>query len=228
MHRLTAALSLALAAVLASGCASRSFDAAPDGDLLRVERTPDALITALERANDHFAHAPDATTYRERDALAQSQSPPVGVLACADSRCAPEWVFEQRPGRLFVVREAGNVPDTQAIASLEYAVAMLDTRVLVVLGHSACGAVGAAASGKDPGTPALRALVASIEPAVAAHREHASGDELIGAAIDENVRRGVRALAENSPVLGAAVEAGTLRIVGAVHDLATGTVRFLD
>ncbi len=150
------------------------------------------------------------------------------MLACADSRVAPEWVFLQLPGRLFVVRDAGNTPDVHGIASLEYAVAKLDTRVIVVLGHSGCGAVGAAASGKDPGTKALRELVRAIEPAVAAHRDHASGADLVAAAIDENVRMSVAALATQSDVLGLAVHEGRLVIVGAVHDLATGHVRFLD
>lgn len=217
-----------VAAALAACRSSASFDAGAEGDLLRTGTDPGALLTALRDANQRFATSPDAQVLGERTRLAAKQSPPVAVLACADSRCAPEWVFEQRPGRLFVVRMAGNVADTEAIASFEYAVAHLGTHLIVVLGHEHCGAVAAAVAGKDPGTEPLRQLVARIEPAVAAHRGTAEGDALLHAAIEENARRGAARLSVNSPVLARAIEGGTLRIVAAVHDLDSGAVRFLE
>lgn len=209
---------------LLAGCAAPH----PTADLLDGARDTETLVATLRAGNEHFVSGGDPVVLTERPELATGQSPPVAVLCCADSRVAPEQVFAQRPGRLFVVREAGNVPDTHGIASLEYAVAKLDTSVIVVLGHTTCGAVTAAASGKDPGTPALRALVAAIEPAVAAQHGHAHDHDLVERAIVENVRRSQSALLAQSSLLSDAVASGRLTVVGAVHDLATGRVRFLD
>jgi carbonic anhydrase len=216
-----------LAALLPAACRGTAFDAGPAGDVLAAERDPASLRAALARGNAVFVVHPDRKVARERSALAETQSPPVAVLGCADSRAAPEWVFEQRPGRLFVVRDAGNVPDEQAVASVEYAVAHLGTRLVVVLGHDHCGAVSAALSGKDPGTPALRELVAAILPAVEAARARPHGDPLV-AAIEENARRSARVLVERSDLLRDAVAAGRLQVLAAFLDLETGAVRFLE
>lgn len=228
MHTTRTLLALALgAALLLPACASAGSGGGHDvPDLLATSRDADALVAALRAANAEFANEPSEAILRDRAALAASQSPPVAVLACADSRVAPEWVFEQTPGRLFVVRDAGNVADVHAIASFEYAVAHLDTRLIVVLGHSSCGAVKAAAAGGDPGSPALRDLVEVIAPAVA--EAHQAGGDLVKTAIEVNVRRSVHALTAHSDILATAVREGRLRIVGGVHDLATGKVRFLD
>lgn len=221
-------LHLALLAALLGLTAACTSTAPASVDLLTVEGSPDALIAALDTSNQAFVEGADAQTLEERPGQALAQHPPVAVICCADSRVAPELVFGQRPGRLFVVREAGNFPDTHGIASLEYAVAKLNVPVLVVLGHSTCGAIAAASSGDDPGTPSLRALVSALQPAVHAHDHVPKGPELVELAVEENVRLGVQRLLDQSPVIAGAVERGELRLVGAVHHLDSGRVHWLD
>ncbi|MCE9636671.1 MAG: carbonic anhydrase [Planctomycetes bacterium] len=221
-------LAVTVCAALAACGTTGSFDGAPHADVLHVTSEPSALIASLTAGNAAFASSPDRLVASERDALSRSQEPPVAVLACADSRCAPEWVFEQRPGRLFVVRVAGNVADSLGIASLEYAVAHLKTRVIVVLGHEHCGAVKAAVGGGDPGSESLRALVAAIEPSVAPLRTTLNGDALVHAAIEGNARNTAASLTQRSAILKEAVATGHVKIVAGVHDLDTGVVRFID
>ena len=148
------------------------------------------------------------------------------MLACADSRVPPEIIFDQGPGKVFVVRDAGNVVSTYGLASLEFAVAVLGIPLILVLGHSSCGAVAAALQSarersKLPGH--LPELVEAIQPAVdAAHGKHPS--DLLAATINENVRLGMRELKTRSDIIGKAVSSGKVGIKGGVYELATGKV----
>ncbi len=163
----------------------------------------------------------------EREALAKGQNPYAIVLGCADSRVSPELAFDEERGDLFVVRVAGNFVNDDNLASIEYAVKFLGTPLIVVLGHESCGAVDAAVSvvTKDAELPGhLPGLVETIEPAVKAVEDQ-DGD-LLTNAISENVKMNVKALAESTPILAEAVEAGKLQVVGAVYDLDTGEVAF--
>lgn len=161
-----------------------------------------------------------------RAARAEGQAPIVGLLACSDSRVPPEIIFDQGPGKVFVVRDAGNVVSTYGLASLEFAVAVLGVPLLLVLGHSSCGAVAAALqSARErkelPGH--LPELVEAIMPAVnEAHSKHPS--DLLAATIRENVRLGMRELKSRSKVIGDAVASGKVGIKGGVYDLATGKI----
>jgi carbonic anhydrase len=158
-----------------------------------------------------------------------AQYPIVAVLSCSDSRVAPELAFDQGPGDVFVIRVAGNFVNDDGLASFEYAVHFLGVPLLMVLGHSNCGAVGAAIKvvterAELPGH--LPELVKAIEPAViAAHGRHPS--DLLAVAIEENVRLSVKHLIEDVPVLSDALAAKKIAIAGGVYDIATGKVRLI-
>lgn len=161
-----------------------------------------------------------------RAARARSQHPIASIIACADSRVPPELVFDQNAGDLFVVRVAGNFVNEDGLASLEYGAAVLDVPLILVLGHSGCGAVAATIdvvkNGRQlPGH--LPSLVHAIRPAVLSAQSLAPTD-LLAAAVTANVRHNVETLKTAAPVLSDAVARGSLQIVGGVYDLATGKI----
>lgn len=151
--------------------------------------------------------------------LARGQRPWAAVLACADSRVAPEWLFDVGLGELFDVRCAGNTAFPAGVASLEYAVAELAVPLILVLGHSGCGAV-TAAMGDGPLTPLLQELVdpirACLKPGMTLDR-----------AVQANARASAASLPQQSPLLAEAVAAGRLNITPAMLDLTSGLVRQL-
>jgi len=160
-----------------------------------------------------------------RNKLAKGQHPSVVVLACSDSRVAPELVFDKNLGDLFVVRSAGNVADAIGVGSIEYAVEHLGSSVLVVLGHTKCGAVTAACSGEKMPTSNLQAIMDKIDPAVSQVRKSdAKGDTLIEAAIKENVHHSAKDVLASSEVLRHFVEQGKLTVFEAEYQLDTGEV----
>ena len=161
----------------------------------------------------------------EREALAGGQNPFAGILSCADSRIAPEYAFDSGRGDLFVCRVAGNFAGDETIASLEYAQAVLNTPLFMVLGHDSCGAIDATIKSlKDNSTlPGhLPTLVSALAPAVKAS-EGKAGDHLANA-IRQNVIDNVAKLRSATPILNAAVDQGKLRIVGGIYRLADGRV----
>jgi carbonic anhydrase len=162
--------------------------------------------------------------------LAESQHPFATVLGCSDSRVPPEIVFDQGPGDLFVVRVAGNVVGTEILGSLAYALGHLETPLFVVLGHEGCGAVRAALEARRRGATEsgpLGALVDVILPALAGLDPSLSPEDELDQAVEANVRSTVRRLAA-TPAGRAALERGAIDLVGAVYELTTGRVRFLD
>lgn len=163
-----------------------------------------------------------------RQSLATNQKPKVAVLACSDSRVSPEILFDKSLGDLFVVRSAGNVADAIGVGSIEYAVEHLGSSVLVVLGHTGCGAVKAACSGDKMPTPDLQAIMDKIEPAVKRAKRYAATKEVENAAIRENVHQSANAVIASSEVLQHFMQAGKLTVFEAVYDLASGKVVQLD
>lgn len=164
-----------------------------------------------------------------RGSLAKGQHPVAIVLACSDSRVAPELIFDQDLGQLFVVRSAGNIADTIGLGSIEYAVEHLGSSVLIVLGHTKCGAVIAACSGEKMPTSNLQAIVDQIDPAVAAAKKSgAKEDALVEAAIKENVHSSAQAVLAHSDLLRHLVEKGQLTVLEAEYQLDTGEVVRLD
>jgi len=147
----------------------------------------------------------------------EKQEPFAAVLACADSRVPVELVFDQTIGQIFVTRVAGNIVTPEITASLEYGVAVLGIKALLVLGHSNCGAVKAAMKAEDaPGQ--ISVLYSHIRPAV----DQSSGN--VDKAIEINARIQSDLLRTSSTVIGKALKAGTLKVAAGVYDLATGRV----
>ena len=164
-----------------------------------------------------------------RRATSGKQSPSVSVVACADSRVGPELLFHQSLGDLFIVRTAGNVVDTFAIASLEYAAVNGWTDIIVVLGHSSCGAVGAALSPADPGTPSLLALVNQIrESFLDIPYSSDPSPEHLRKAVETNARNVAGYISAHSPALRELIRSGRVQVIPAYHDLSTGTVTRIE
>jgi carbonic anhydrase len=159
-----------------------------------------------------------------RESLATTQKPKVVVLTCSDSRVSPEILFDKSLGDLFVVRSAGNIADAIGVGSIEYALEHLGSSVLVVLGHTECGAVKAACSGEKMPTANLQAIMDKIMPAVASAKTHANSSTLVEAAIRENVRQSANDVIASSEVLRQSEHDGKLTVFEAVYDLSSGKV----
>jgi carbonic anhydrase len=164
---------------------------------------------------------------QDRDQLTSGQSPFAIIVCCSDSRVPPEIVFDQTLGQLFVVRTAGQVVDEAARSSIAFGVDTLRAPLLVVLGHSSCGAVEAAIAAVQGATiPGYAYRFAeAIGPAAQSVLEE-PGDTLDNA-IRANVELGVEQLRTGEPVLAAAVASGQLTLAGGIYDLASGEVSFL-
>lgn len=162
--------------------------------------------------------------HNRRAELVQKQNPFAVIVCCSDSRVPPEIVFDQHLGDLFVVRVAGNVIDTLALGSIEYAVQVLGSRLVMVLGHANCGAVNAALSGaKAPGH--VEDILEKIQPAVEAAR-HDHGD-LLENAIKANVRNSVAAIQGSEPILKPLVAKEKIKVVGGYYHLDSGKVELI-
>lgn len=164
----------------------------------------------------------------ERPALALGQNPFAGVLSCADSRIAPEYAFDTGRGDLFVCRVAGNFAEADGIASFEYSVAVLNTPLILVLGHERCGAVDSTIKAVNDGVQFpghIPSLVKALRPAVKA----ANGlpGNLLDNAITQNVLQNVVKLQKASPILDKAVAEGRLKIHGGIYRLTDGKVSII-
>lgn len=161
-----------------------------------------------------------------RAARVLAQYPIAAILSCADARVAPELAFDQGPGDLFVARVAGNIVNPDLLASIEYGVHFLGVPLVMVLGHTGCGAVGAAikvlkTKAALPGH--LPELITAIKPAVIVAEKTQSGN-LLDNACAENVRRQVTRLKNSPPVVEKSYAGKKIDIVGAMYDLATGKI----
>jgi carbonic anhydrase len=162
---------------------------------------------------------------------AAGQAPFAAIVACADSRVAPELIFDQGVGDLFVVRVAGNIVSGSGApvkGSLEFAVAELGVKLIMVLGHSGCGAVKAAidhVQGHDAPPGAIGELVALIQPAVVAAK--GKPGDMLDNVIQANVERCVSGLKRLEPIISEFVKRGELKVVGGEYELATGVVNVI-
>lgn len=166
-----------------------------------------------------------------RRLTAGGQYPFAVVLSCLDSRVPPELVFDQGLGDLFIARVAGNVINEDILGSMEFACQVAGARLIVVLGHTACGAVKGAAGGAELGH--LTGLLAKIRPAVNAARErHPGADpgkaEFVDTMAELNVQQVTRAIGERSAVLRELIATGRVAVVGGMYDLASGRVTLLS
>jgi carbonic anhydrase len=199
-----------------------------------ADRDPDAVLARLLEGNKRFARGEPAhpgRTPADFAALAEGQTPMAVVVGCADSRVPPELIFDQGVGDLFVVRVAGNVisgAGASVKGSIEYAIAELGVRLVVVMGHTQCGAVKAALKhidADDKAAGSIGDLVETIKPAAAAAR--GKPGDLLDNAIRANVERGVERLKGLEPTLAGPVKSGQVKVAGAIYDLRGGKVTVL-
>jgi len=220
-----AVLRTALGATAAGALFTQGFNfISPQGVFAQSALTPAQALQELQEGNRRFTqgrmthHTEDLAVLRQH--TEEKQEPFAAVLSCADSRVPVELIFDQSIGHVFVTRLAGNVATTEIIASLEYGAAVLGTKVIVVLGHSNCGAVKAAIAGKEvPGQ--ISALYLPLRPAV-----EAAGSDLV-AAIKANARIQAKLLSESSPVISGLIKAGKMTVAAAYYNVADGTVTML-
>jgi carbonic anhydrase len=194
--------------------------------------SPSAALQRLMDGNARYMHnqidLKDFTAGRA--ARAQAQYPIAAILGCADSRVAPEFIFDRVPGELFVCRVAGNYMNVDILASLEYGTAVLGAPLVMVLGHTNCGAVKAVLQyEKDrkalPGH--LQMMLDAVSPGVIEAIRQGPTDQL-DHAIEGNVRHNAQRLRLAHPVIAKAVEEKRVEVVGAIYELATGQVRLLQ
>ena len=195
--------------------------------------TPMEVVQLLKDGNERFVEDRPL----ERDFLGQvrqtagGQYPMAAVLGCIDSRVPHEIVFDKGVGDIFSARVAGNFVNTDILGSLEFATAVAGSKVVVVLGHTECGAVKGACDNVELGN--LTATLANIAPAVYAvgdiegPRSSANAD-FVHAVAHENVEMTVRNMVERSPIMHGLVEEGKLVVIGAMHDVSTGEVTFFE
>jgi carbonic anhydrase len=187
--------------------------------------SPNAALDKLMAGNKRFtsgrmiSHEQDLTILKQK--TEGKQEPFAAVLSCADSRVPVELVFDQSIGQLFVARVAGNLNTPEIIGSLEYGAAVLGTKVILVLGHSNCGAVKATIEGKDvPGQ--ISSLFPHIQPAV-----DQAGSNL-EAATKANAKIQAMLLRQSSTVISGLVKAGSVKVVAGYYDLGTGAVTLVE
>lgn len=192
----------------------------PDDALHRLMQGNGRYVEGVSKRHD-FRH--------EREALSAGQNPFAVILSCADSRIAPEYCFDTARGDLFVCRVAGNFASDEIVASLEYAVQMLNTPLIMVLGHDSCGAVDATIKSVKAGTTLpghLPSLVAAIKPAVDAVA--GQGGDMLANAIRRNVVLNVEKLKATAPILKSFVDDKKIKVVGGVYELKTGRVALVS
>ncbi len=213
--------------------AAASLSLAADGHA--KARTADEALHDLIAGNQRFAKGRVTGPRRGPEdfrALAEAQYPEAVIVSCSDSRVAPEILFDVGVGDIFVIRVAGNIiggAGATVKGSIEYAIAELNAPLILVLGHSGCGAVKSAIKHideKDTLPGAIEGLVGLVKPAVIKSRARA-GDPLENA-IRANVELGVQRLQGLEPILAPRVKNGTVKIAGGVYDLKTGLVTLLN
>ena len=190
--------------------------------------TPDEALAELLAGNDCFCTGrPHAYVYSatDRAELARGQRPIACVLCCSDSRVAPEVIFDQPLGRLFVVRSPGNTCSSEALAGFEFALQSLGVSLFVVLGHTHCGAVTAAVQGVVT-TGAVGGILLRMQPAV--YRVPAEAPNRIAAVAEQNVLATMDSLQTQSMALRDAVRSGKVKLIGAMYDLESGRVTVLE
>jgi carbonic anhydrase len=231
---------------LGAGCAQEQAVApaaepapAPVSAVLTAEAqqalTPEAVLEALKEGNRRFVEGRliNRDFIAQAEATASGQYPMAAILSCVDSRVPPEILFDQGIGDVFVGRVAGNVEDVNMIGSMEFATKAAGSKLIVVLGHSSCGAIKGAADGVEFGnlTDLLKEFEPALERAKAAAGEGATDSKnaaYIEAAVEENVRQTMQDIVERSPIIAEQLANGEIGLVGGVYDLATGRVTWLD
>lgn len=235
-RRAPVALVFAAALTLTTGAAAAAATPptpAPTSKVEQAAMTPAQALEKLVTGNARFAAGQplprDAAAAREQTAA--GQFPFAVVLSCIDSRASSEVIFDQGLGDVFNARLAGNVLNADVLGSMEFACKLAGAKLIAVVGHSHCGAVKGACGGAQLGH--LTGLLDRIQPAVAEARKQLPAAAPADAAFVEtvaelNVRLVLRQIREQSPVLRELIDAGIVGLVGGIHDLDSGKVRFLS
>jgi len=200
---------------------------------MQKEITPAMALEKLKKGNERFVSG----NMIERDLMSQvkqtaaGQYPIASIVSCLDSRIAPEFVFDQGVGDIFVARIAGNIVNDDILGSLEFGSKLAGSKLIVIMGHSECGAVKGACDGAQLGL--LTANLASINPAVE-NRKHmheliaSKNKEFVQDVAVENVKLQMKELYNRSLVLREMIDSSELKLVGAMYDVATGKVSFFE
>ncbi|MBF0328935.1 MAG: carbonic anhydrase [Nitrospirae bacterium] len=198
------------------------------GDLKKGEEALAKLLDGNKRFVAGVAAQKDISDAKRKE-LARGQSPSAIVVACSDSRVSPELIFDQGLGDVFVVRVAGNVLDSIAMGSVEYAAEHLHSSLLVILGHEKCGAVAATLDAKGKPEGNIGAIVNKIMPAVKkAKAKGGTKEEMLNNSIKENVLLVKEDLMKKSSIIKHLTEAGQLKVVTGVYKLANGDIEMLS
>lgn len=216
-------------AVASLGCFS-AYSAAPAGAEKLTRMLQQSTLSLLKEGNTRFTDGksfhPNQEISRRAELAAAGQEPSATILACSDSRDPVELIFDRGVGDLFVVRVAGNVAGLSELATIEYGVTHLGTPLLIVMGHSKCGAVTAAVKGAELHGH-LPSLVNLIKPAAEKAKNNGPEEECVPRAIELNVWQQVENIFAKSALIRESAAAGKVQIVGAVYDIATGKVQWL-
>jgi carbonic anhydrase len=236
MYKGISAALLASTAVLGA-CATAQANTEPNTDVMTAEEqaamTPAQVLADLKAGNERFVSGNGT----QQDWLAQAETtardgqfPKAIVLSCLDSRVPVEIVFDQGIGDLFVGRVAGNFENVDMLGSFEFGTAVAGSKVIVVLGHTACGAVKGTMAGAELGnlTATLENIKSAIEDASNGSELSADNDDDVTRVVEANVVRTMNDITERSEVLAGLVEEGKLIIAGGVYDLATGEINWID
>lgn len=194
--------------------------------------TPQQIIQRLKAGNTRFVE----NTRQHRDYARQikdtklAQHPKAVIVACMDSRNIPEIALDQGIGDVFTIRVAGNVINQDILGSIEYAIKVAGSKVIVVMGHTRCGAVQAACKGAELGN--LGRLLGQIQPAVQQGKKQmpsktCQDPKLVDQIAVQNVKNMMLKLQENSPISRKLIQSGQVQMIGALYDVSTGKVTFL-
>ena len=197
--------------------------------------TPQKALQFLKEGNQRFVNNLKAsrTVLQQGNDTREGQWPFAVILSCIDSRTSAELIFDQGLGDVFSIRIAGNIVNTDIIGSIEFACKVAGSKLIVVMGHSKCGAVKGACDHVEMGN--LTELLAKIQPAVYQETQtddkelrNSANDVFVENVASLNVKRSVRAIVERSFILEQMIEKGEIGIIGAKHDLETGAVEFYE
>ena len=229
---LPALVALLTATGALTGCQTAQHSASkPQSKASQEAVAPAQALERLKAGNDRFvAGRPLARNLpAERETTAAGQYPYAVVLSCLDSRCSSELIFDQGLGDIFNARVAGNVLNDDILGSMEFACKSAGAKLIVVIGHSKCGAVKGACTDVQLGN--LTGLLAKIKPAAAAAPSSDANhltDAHVDAVAKENVKRVVAQIKERSPILAELVQSGKVGLIGGMYDLKSGKVAFLE
>jgi len=195
----------------------------------QVKISPTEALQKLKEGNQRFVTGKSVRPRQDFNRIKEvstGQNPFATIVGCSDSRVPNEIIFDQGLGDLFIVRTAGQVSTYASWGSIEFAEEVLGTKLIVVLGHTKCGAVNAAVTLPEvPGH--IITLINAIKPAVERAKQK-DASHLLDASIRENIRMQVDQLKGLEPVLAKRVREGSIKIIGALYDLDSGTVEFFE